>query len=217
MTVNQAESLPSLDRLLACPSCGLLHQDIVTPVGKRARCQRCHRVLFFPRRRALARISALALTEAILMIAAVFFPFLTINVGGHTHQSSIFETALSFSQGLMIPLAALVLVMIILLPPLRIAALFYTIAPLKRNLPPRPRARAALRFVEATEPWSMVEIYVVGAVVALIKVAGIAAVSLGPAFWAFSALVVVLTFKDNLMCYWTVWRLIDPQAPRSQA
>jgi paraquat-inducible protein A len=63
----------------------------------------------------------------------------------------------------------------------------------------------------------MVEIYVVGAVVALIKVAGIAAVSLGPAFWAFSALVVVLTFKDNLMCYWTVWRLIDPQAPRSNA
>lgn len=203
--------------MVACPACGLLHQDAAVPLGHRSRCQRCHRQFYFPRKKALARLAALSLTEMILMVVAIFFPFLTINAAGQTHQSSIFETAMSFSEGLLMPLAALVLVLIILLPPMRVVALIYTIAPLMRNQPPPRYARAAFRFVENSHPWQMVEIYVVGAVVALIKVVGIAAIHFGAAFWAFSALVVVLAFKDNLMCYWTVWKLIDPDTKQPKA
>lgn len=159
----------------------------------------------------------MAITEAILMIVAIFFPFLSITAGGRSHQNSIFETALAFSHGLLIPLSALVLVMIILLPILRVAGVIYTFRPLRKNQKPSRHARVVFRFVETTQPWSMVEIYVVGAVVALIKVVGIASVSFGPAFWAFAALVVVLAFKDNLMCYWTVWRLLDPDLQEPSA
>lgn len=201
--------------ILACPTCGLLHEYLPAPVGFRAQCQRCHRKLYFPRRKALARIGALAMTEAILMIVAIFFPFLSIDAGGSSHQSSIFETALAFSQGLLMPLSALVLVLIILLPLMRVAGLIYVLRPLSKRLPPARYARLVFRFVETTQPWSMVEIYVVGAVVALIKVVGIAVVTFGPAFWAFAALVVILTFKDNMMCYWTVWRLLDPELERT--
>ena len=46
----------------------------------------------------------------------------------------------------------------------------------------------------------MAEVFIVGVAVALVKVAGLAHLSIGPAFWAFVALVLVTVLKDNFMC-----------------
>ena len=58
----------------------------------------------------------------------------------------------------------------------------------------------------------MAEIFIIGVSVALVKVAGLATISLGPAFWAFVALVLVTALKDSLMCELTIWKTLEERA-----
>ena len=55
----------------------------------------------------------------------------------------------------------------------------------------------------------MAEIFIVGVTVALVKVAGLATVSTGPAFWAFCALVLITVLNDQLICRYSVWRALE--------
>ncbi|SOB92004.1 paraquat-inducible protein A [Rhodobacter sp. JA431] len=202
-------ALPPLETLVACPACDLLMSVPDLTSETRCRCPRCHHLLYAPRKQIFAKVIALSLTVAILMVGAVFFPFLQISAGGISHASSIFDAALAFSDGLLLPLSVAVMALIVVLPMLRVTLLIYTLWPLSQGHRPWPQARRAMHFAEAIQPWSMAEIFVVGAVVALVKLAGLATVTLGPAFWAFGLLVVVVTVKDNLICDWTLWQALD--------
>ena len=65
------------------------------------------------------------------------------------------------------------------------------------------------RLSEALQPWSMAEIFVIGTGVALVKIAGLASISFGPAFWAFCALIIVTVLKNIYMSKWAIWEAID--------
>lgn len=198
-----------LSDLVACPSCDALYRLPDIAKGGRARCRRCHYVLTAPRDGAMTRIVMLAATSLILMVAAVFFPFLELTAAGRTQRSSILDVALVFSDGPFVGLAIAVGAFIVLLPLLRFAALIYVLAPMSMGWRPARDATAVLRFAERIKPWSMAEIFILGVAVALIKVAGLATLSLGPAFWAFALLVLVTALKDNFMCRLTIWKTLE--------
>lgn len=199
---------PETSTLIACPECDALYLDPDVPDNHDARCQRCGTMLAAPRTGAFTRVFMLALTALILMVAAVFFPFLQLNASGLVNRTSVFDAVMAF-DGLMLPLSLAVALLIVLLPALRLAAIAYTLWPLMRNRPPYAHARRAFRLAEDLRPWSMAEIFVVGVSVALVKVAGMAVVSLGPAFWAFAALVIVTVLQNNFMCRHTIWRTLE--------
>jgi paraquat-inducible protein A len=201
-----------LAALVACPTCDALHRLAEVAPGATARCRRCGTVLLAPRAGAMTRIVMLAATALILMVAAVFFPFLEIEAGGMHHRSSVFDAVMAFSQGPMLPLSAAVAALIVLVPLIRFAALIYALAPMALGWRPARHAARAFRLAEDMKPWAMAEIFVVGVSVALVKVAGLAQVSLGPAFWAFVALVVVTALKDTFMCRLSVWMTLEERA-----
>lgn len=197
------------DRLIACPQCDALHLVEDLTETESASCARCGTLLIAPRARSFLHVVALSFTAMILMVGAVFFPFLKISTKGLSHDSSVFGAAMTFSDGLLAPLSLAVLLMIVALPVLRFTALIYTLWPLANGRAPWPQAAHAFRLAEATLPWSMAEIFVIGTAVALVKVAGLATVSLGPAFWAFCALIVVVALKNSFMSKWTIWNAIS--------
>lgn len=195
--------------LVACPTCDVLHRLTPVPEGARARCRRCGTLLLAPRRHALTNIVMLAATSLVLMIAAVFFPFLELSAAGLSHRSSLFDAVRAFSTGLMLPLSFAVAALIIFLPLLRLAALIYALGPMAIGWRPAAHSVAAFRIAMWMRPWAMAEIFVVGVAVALVKVAGLAKVSLGPAFWALCALVIINALKDNFMCRLSVWKTLE--------
>ena len=77
------------------------------------------------------------------------------------------------------------------------------------NKAPFPFARIAFRAAEVLRPWSMAEIFALGAAIALIKIVDLAHVSLGPAVWLFGGFVVLLALQNTLMCRWSVWKALD--------
>lgn len=198
--------------LIACPTCdALLREDGIAP-GARARCPRCNSVLMTPRQGALTQIVMLAATSAILMVAAVFFPFLDLSAAGFTTHSSLYDAIMAFSSGLLLPLSFATAALIVLLPLLRFLLIIYALAPMAFGRRPAAFAIPAFRYAQALRPWAMAEIFIVGVVVALVKVAGLATVTLGPAFWAFVALVLVNVLKDTVMCELTIWKTLEERA-----
>ncbi|WP_051155878.1 paraquat-inducible protein A [Salipiger mucosus] len=197
------------DGLFACPACDALMQAHEVAAGETARCPRCGERLEAPRRDAMTRIIMLALAALILMVAAIFFPFLEVGVAGRSNRASLLDTVTAFSSGLTAPLTFAMAALIVILPVIRFVSLIYVLGPMAAGRPPARHAWRVFRLVEALRPWAMAEVFIVGVAVALVKVAGLAQVSLGPAFWAFVALVIVTVLKDNFMCRVTVWKTLD--------
>lgn len=195
--------------LIACPRCDALHVEEELASGETFRCVRCGGVLARPRAGAFGQLIAMAVTTTVLMVGAVFFPFLEISRMGFGNATSLFGVALAFANGVLLPLVLAVLVMIVGLPVLRACMLIYTLVPLAQGRRPYRHAVTAFRLSEQLRPWSMAEIFVIGTSVALVKVAGLATISFGPAFWAFCALILVNLASRGFMCQTTIWDAIE--------
>lgn len=206
-----------LDDLVACPQCDTLHRARDLPERARAHCARCGTVIQSARPKALAFILSLAISATILMIAAVSFPFLDLDVAGNHNATSVVGAIMAFNDGLSVPLAIAVAFFIVILPLTRLSALIYALVPVIAGRRPKSGARAAFRLAERLRPWAMAEIFMVGVAVALIKVAGLASVTIGPAFWAFTAVVIITILKDQLICRYSIWEMLDKARTQARA
>jgi paraquat-inducible protein A len=202
-------TLPPLDDLIACPHCDTIHLEQNLPEGTKAYCSRCGVLLLTSEPQAIVRLVSLASAAVVLMMAAISFPFLDLDVSGQHNATSVISAIMVFSSGKGIPLAIAVALFIVVLPLARLLALIYAIGPLVRGSKPHRSARVAFALTEQLRPWAMAEIFMVGVTVALVKVAGLATVTVGPAFWAFVALVVITIFNDQIMNRYSIWKALD--------
>ncbi|WP_308418330.1 paraquat-inducible protein A [Palleronia aestuarii] len=213
--ITDARQTDEIEDLIACPQCDALYVARTPENNMRVVCSRCHTVLIAPRQGAFLRVIALAVTVTILMVGATFFPFLQVHVQGLSNSASVFDAALAFMDGgWMLALSVATAALIVFIPVLRSLLVIYVLTPLAFNRRALPGARRAFRWAEDLRPWSMAEIFVIGCAVALVKVADLAQVDYGPAFWMFAALVVVTVFQDGMMDRWTIWRSLDASRPR---
>ena len=200
---------PTADRLVCCPTCDALHRMPEALPGRRARCVRCHTVLAADRPQAVRRVVALALTALVLMSIVVFFPFLQLRQGVFTARASVFDTVMSFSGGVMAPLSIAVGLFVVVLPASRQVLLLWALGPIAAGRHLLPNARPALRYAERIRPWAMAEIFMVGVAVALVKLADLATLWMGPAFWSFGAIVVITAVMDGQLGGHTIWTALD--------
>ncbi len=201
------------DELIACPTCDMLHREIDVPVGGRLRCRRCATVLMTNRPNALDRALAGAFASVILMLAALFFPFLELSIAGIHRRASLLDAALAYQSGIVAPLSAATALFIVVLPLIRAAALAYTLLPLRLGRPPAAGANRAFRLAAHLRPWAMAEVFLIGVVVALVKIGGMASVDLGPAFWAMAALVLLVVYEATSLDEWLIWQTLERRRP----
>jgi len=195
--------------LTACPTCDLLHRVVPVPPGGRLRCRRCRTVLLTNRANAIDRTLAGAFGSVILMISALTLPFLELSVVGLHRNATLLDAALAFTSGLVIPLSAATALLIIVIPLVRACALAYTLLPLRLGRPPAPGAATAFRVAAHLRPWAMAEVFLIGVVVALVKIGGMATVDLGPAFWAMAGLVVLVVYEGTALDEWSIWLTLE--------
>ena len=200
---------PALNDLIVCPNCDAVYATHQPGFGERAVCERCHTVLISPRKRAGAQIIAVAMAVFILVLAAAVTPFLTIEAGGAKNSVSVLDAALIFSGGPLVLVSLGTAAMILFIPLLRVMLVIYVLLPVVADRPPARHAASAFSLSEALRPWSMAEIFSIGCAVALIKVADLADIAFGPAFWMFCILTVLVVVQDNFMCRWSVWKSLE--------
>src|ERR1700730_16788875 len=97
-------------------------------------------------------------------------------------------------------------------PTLLIAALLYVLVPLlrRRRL---PWALPCCRVIREARRWSMVEVFLLGVVVSLLKLGTVAKLTLGTSFWAFVGLMVCLVAALTVIDFAELWEQLEAAQP----
>lgn len=198
------------DDLIACQTCdALLTEPPATLArGARARCPRCGAVLAKGSGHALDGAIAAALCTVMLIAAATALPFVSLIAGSRERTATVIDAAAA-AGGDAWPLAVAVGALILGVPLLRALALLYALVPLRLGRDRARGARGAFRLAVELRPWSMVEVFVIGVAVALVKIVDLAEVGLGGAFWLFAALALVAFYEDAVLAPRAIWRRLS--------
>jgi paraquat-inducible protein A len=177
--------------LVACPSCDLMQRLPELAPGESARCPRCDRELWRRRPDSLNRTLALSVAAAILYVVANSVPMLGLTVAGREAFTTVVGGAEQLWRDGQEIVALLVLLAAVIAPALQIVFMLGIVLGARRERVPR-WVGTLLRHHPATRTWSMIEVMLLGVMVALIKIAELATVIPGLALFALGALVFVL-------------------------
>jgi len=172
--------------LIACHECDLLHHGTVIPLGGKACCCRCGALLYRCTRDSLDRTLAYMLGAAVLFVVANTFPIVGLEAQGTRTSTTLFGSVHALYDDGMRTVAMLCFVTAILMPALEVGAMLYILLPLRQRRVPK-LLPGMFRLVQAVRPWSMVEIFMLGTLVSLAKLAHLAHVVPGLALWSFAA------------------------------
>ncbi len=182
-------SLP--ENLIACPDCDLLQRIPPLRPGRRARCPRCGKVVAVHKPDSLDRTLALAVAAAIAFIVANVMPLMGLSAVGRTasttiiggiHEMWVQEERLT---------ALLVGFCVVVAPAVQIGCMLAVLLAARR-FPAPAWAGTLLRWVEFHQPWAMMEVMMLGILVALVKIAELATVIPGVGMFSVGALIFLL-------------------------
>jgi paraquat-inducible protein A len=194
--------------LAACHDCDLLHHLGAIPARGAARCGRCGGMLRRRRPGGIERTLALASAAAVLFAVANVFPFLSFDMKGQETRTTLLTGVFDLYEQGAVGIAALVLITAVAAPMLQIALLLHVLGPLHLGRTPWQMARA-FRLLRRVQPWSMMEVFLLGIVVAVTKLMGMAEVVPGLALWAFALLIVVLAGALASLDPQDVWERLE--------
>ncbi len=196
------------DQLIACHDCDALYPLPHLKPGQKARCPRCGALLVQRKRDSLRRSVALSFASLMLLVIANSFPLLGLNVEGRVERcevvSGVFEL---YRQGFGI-MAALVFLVSILAPALKILGMIYVLWPLTRNRR-LWGAERVFRWIEWLAPWSMTEVYMLGILVAIVKLADLASIEIGISLYSFVGLILLMAWADSALDPHEAWERLE--------
>ncbi|SJN11724.1 Paraquat-inducible protein A [Halomonas citrativorans] len=185
------ESRVQRRRLRACHECDWVSALPPLRSGEKASCPRCSHVLVKRHRYPAQRSMALAIAALIALIVAISFPFVSFSVSGVGNRIELSQTAttlIAFHQ----PVVAIIVIMTIaVLPTLYLLSVIWLQLGLLHGKP-LAYSRDIARSLAHLTPWMMADVFIIGALVSLIKIAGMAQIELGISFWGFCIFAVLL-------------------------
>jgi paraquat-inducible protein A len=202
---NQA--LPDTS-LVACSQCDLLQRLPDLTPGAAAQCPRCSNELWRRREDALNRTLALALAAALLYIVANSVPMLGLTIVGREASTTVLGGCRQLWNDGQELVAALVLFAAVIAPAMQIGFMLAIVTGARRPVVPQ-WVGTLLRHHPTTRTWSMIEVMLLGVMVALIKIAELATVIPGMALFVLGALVFILSWMQTTFDPREVWDRIE--------
>lgn len=183
---------------------GCIECDLLVSVGplqprERAKCPRCGHLLTENNPEGIVRSLAFAIAAMVLLALAMAFPFLSLQASGIEQVMTLPGSAVQLWQGGYPPIAVLVMGPIIGIPAIMLLTLVALLLPISRD----QRATWLVptgRILFFLNPWGMVEVFVIGVIVSLVKIGAMATVILGISFWAYAAFA---------LCFIAAWTNLD--------
>lgn len=177
--------------LVACHECDLLQHEPRLPRGGTARCRRCGATLLRHHPYGNERALACILGALILFVLANVFPIVSLKLSGDFIQTTLLGAAQAMYRHDMTMVAGLVLITTFLAPLTQMLAMIYLLLPAFFKRRP-PYARLIFRGLRLAQPWGMLEVFVLGILVSLVKLAHLAQMLPGIALWSFGAVMLLM-------------------------
>ena len=203
--------------MIACPECDALQQEPRrVPRGTSVRCWRCNSVLMHESRRGIDYVFSLIVTGAILFLIGNAFPLVSLEAGGNGVTTTLFGAVMHLWGQDMRLVSALVFVTTILAPAFDLSAMLYLTLGVLRfdagqatSMP--PLSAKILRAVQTVRPWGMLEVFMLGALVSIVKLGQLASVVVGPALYSIGTLILVLAATNSAFNPRDVWSRLPIQ------
>jgi len=190
--------------LIGCPHCDLLQRLPELAPGESARCPRCNEELWRRHEHSLDRPLALTIAAALLYIVANAVPMLGLTVVGREAYTTVFGGAAHLWAAGWEGVAVLVFFTAVLAPGLQIGFMLAVLIGAYREQPPR-WVGILLRYYFIVTTWSMIEVMILGVLVALIKIAEYAHVIPGLALFVLGALIFLIAAMEASFDPREVW------------
>ncbi|MBE4104730.1 paraquat-inducible protein A [Vibrio parahaemolyticus] len=182
---------PNSRQLISCEECGLVVRIPEIDQGQKAQCPRCSHSLTKINAKPYQSVIAVSSACLIMLVLSISFPFMSFSVQGLSQEITLLHAAKMLAEFQNALLGALLLATVVVLPAIYVGLiLFLHLEALKaRNHPPSKKqqrmAKVLCRILFRVEPWLMVDVFLIGVLVSLIKIASLADIGMGSSFWAF--------------------------------
>lgn len=210
--MKSAKPLPDI---ISCNDCGQLFQCPELTDGTIAWCHRCGGKLFYKAPDTTGRTLALSLTCLILFVIANTYPFLGMRIQGVVQETKMITGIVQlYSQGMPF-LALLVLFTATIFPLLQILGMIYILLPVKLGYTPK-KCALIFRILSHLKTWVMLEVYMLGILVSMIKLAKMATIIPGLASIAFIFLICLLAAAMSGLNPDDIWQRLPVKAEKTE-
>jgi len=193
---------------IACRSCDLLVHVGTLRHGETASCPRCGCFLTRYRDDAYHRIMAFASAGLIFLVLANSYSFLSFSSTGMESVMTLRETPGALWDNDMPGVAMLVTAFIIVIPAGVLLLMLALSSALIRGIY-HPWLAPIAKSVFLAQNWSMVEVFIIGVIVSLVKIAAMATVVVGASFWAYAAFAICFTAAVANLDRYQCWERIE--------
>ncbi len=196
--------------LVSCSDCHLLSRVPKTPSPMAACCPRCGEILHQRKPNSIKRTWALVITAMVFYVPANLLPMTVTSALGTVSADTIMSGVIYFMQSGSWEIALVIFTASVFVPFLKFAILIYLLLSVQFKSIKRPKDRTRLyRFTEAIGRWSMLDIYVVTILVALVKLGVLANIEAGPAALYFAAVVVTTMVAAESFDPRLIWDVVE--------
>jgi paraquat-inducible protein A len=185
------------DSLVVCERCAKAHRWVVLAPGAVAKCTRCEAVLGRGHRLGVETVLALTVTALIVFLIASTTNVITIRLGGNSASTTLPEAVVAawLDDERLVAVTAAATALIA--PALYILLRLYVLLPLAARGKAPPGFGFCVRALHQVGRWSMVEVLTVGGLLSLVRLAGLADATPGPAMFALGLLTMLFAAIES--------------------
>lgn len=204
------KGLPPLDELIACHECDLLIQYPYLGPEQKACCPRCGYELVVRRKHMRSRALALVLTALILYVPANFLPIMSLAILGQSAVDTVWSGVIGLYRSGMEGVAIVVFLCSMLIPLLKLLCQFFVLLAMPYAAL-RPLACHLYRLYNHLREWGMLEVYLFGILVSVVKLSDMAELHLGVGLACFIALMLAQVWLEVTMSPHQVWEALSEE------
>jgi len=205
-----SDNLPALEleRLIACHECDLLLRKPLTSAGEKVECPRCGYELYTHRSQVVRRSLALVITALLLYLPANFLPIMQLNLLGQVTEDTVWSGVLGLYSSGMQSIAVVVFMCSMAVPLLKLLCQFAVLLSIRLDIG-RSYGLLLYRIYHHMREWGMLEVYLMGILVAIVKLVDLADLSIGLGLFCFIALLLVQVWLEVTMSPHQIWEALS--------
>ena len=197
-----------LKQLIACHECDLLLRKPEASAGERVECPRCGYELYTHRAYVIRRSLALVLTALLLYVPANFLPIMRLNLLGQTTEDTVWTGVLGLYNSGMQSVAVVVFLCSMAVPLLKLLCQLAVLLSIQLDMG-RSYGLLLYRIYHHMREWGMLEVYLMGILVAIVKLVDLAELSIGLGLLCFVALLLVQVWLEVTMSPHQIWEALS--------
>lgn len=197
-----------LDDLVACHECDLLMRKPKLALGEKAQCPRCGYELYAHRHNVVERSLALVIAALLLYVPANFLPIMQLNLLGQSSEDTVWSGVQGLFDTGMEGVAVGVFLCSMGIPLLKLICQLLVLLSIRWDIG-RSYGLLLYRIYHHLRDWGMLEVYLMGVLVAIVKLADMASITVGLGLVCFISLLLVQVWLEVVMSPHQIWQALS--------